>query len=56
MRYEREGLTGAPTFYVSYTRHDCHERYPGGDIIGKVERQGTTMALVRDLRPPWLRP
>jgi hypothetical protein len=37
-------------FYLGYTRSDCHERYLHRPELVRVERMGTLLLLVRDLR------
>jgi hypothetical protein len=37
-------------FYISYTRSRCHERFAWAPEIMRVERMGTLLLLVRDLR------
>lgn len=37
-------------FYLGYTRSDCHERYARSPELLRVERMGTLLVIVRDLR------
>lgn len=37
-------------FYLGYTRSECHERYARRPELLRVERMGTLLVLVRDLR------
>lgn len=37
-------------FYLGYTRSDCHERYERRPELLRVERMGTLLVVVRDLR------
>lgn len=49
--WQQARLTGAPAdFYISFTRRLCPDIPPGRDMV-RVERDGQTLAFVRDLRP-----
>jgi hypothetical protein len=37
-------------FYVAYTRGRCDERWPTAPVVARVERLGSTLAVVKDLR------
>ncbi len=39
-----------PMFYVGYRRGRAHEKYADAPVIVRVEREGVTLAVVRDLR------
>ncbi len=40
----------SPDFYLAYTRGDCHERRDRSPVYLTVEREGTLLNQVRDLR------
>ena len=37
-------------FFLAFTRWGCHKNYPEQPIIGSVQRDETTLAVVKDLR------
>jgi hypothetical protein len=51
MRWTRWGKKdGEPEYYAGYTRANCHRRWSRYPEVDRVQRQGTLLTIVRDIR------